>query len=72
MIKGGGPKGYSTTGKDSEHILSFYVFQASLLHSEDFQSYWKEMPCYRDYMVNNHNYCVKALSGNWQTWRIVP
>lgn len=46
-----GPGEYGTTGKDPEHILSFfYVFQSPLLHSEEFRSYWEAMPYYRDYM----------------------
>ncbi len=49
MQRGSGE--YGTTGKDPEHILSFfYVFQAPLLHSEDFRNYWEAMPYYRDYM----------------------
>lgn len=47
----GGPREYGANGKDPEHILSFfYVFQSPLLYSEDFRSYWEEMPYYRDYM----------------------
>lgn len=47
----GGPREYGANGKDPEHILSFfYVFQSPLLHSEDFRSYWEEMPYYRNYM----------------------
>lgn len=47
----GGPREYGATGKDPEHILSFfYVFQSPLLHSEDFRSYWEEMPYYGNYM----------------------
>lgn len=46
-----GPGEYGITGKDPEHILSFfYVFQASLLHSGDFRKYWEAMPYYRNYM----------------------
>lgn len=46
-----GPGEYGTTGKDPEHILSFfYVFQSPLLHSREFRDYWKQMPYYRDYM----------------------
>ncbi len=47
-----GPGKYGSTGSDPEHILSFfYVFQAPLIHSEEFQSYWEDMPYYRDYMT---------------------
>lgn len=43
---------YGTTGKDPEHILSFfYVFQAPMIHSLDFRSYWEDMPYYKDYMT---------------------
>lgn len=43
---------YGTTGSDPEHILSFfYVFQAPLIHSKEFQSYWEEMPYYKDYQT---------------------
>ncbi len=46
-----GPREYGATGKDPEHILSFfYVFQSPLLHSEEFRSYWEEMPYYGSYM----------------------
>lgn len=50
MKRGAGA--YGVTGKDPEHILSFfYVFQAPLMHSETFQSYWNHMPYYKDYMT---------------------
>lgn len=43
---------YGMTGSDPEHILSFfYAFQAPLVHSGDFRSYWEEMPYYEDYMT---------------------
>lgn len=46
-----GPGEYGATGKDPEHLLSFfYAFQAPLLHSEDFRNYWEAMPYYRNYM----------------------
>lgn len=47
-----GPGKYGSTGSDPEHILSFfYVFQAPLIHSAEFQSYWEDMPYYKDYMT---------------------
>lgn len=47
-----GEGAYGRTGSDPEHILSFfYVFQAPLIHSGEFRSYWEEMPYYRDYMT---------------------
>lgn len=50
MKRGSGQ--YGMTGSDPEHILSFfYVFQAPMIHSKDFQSYWEELPYYRDYMT---------------------
>ncbi len=50
MKRGAGA--YGTTGSDPEHILSFfYVFQAPLIHSGAFRSYWEEMPYFRDYMT---------------------
>lgn len=50
MKRGSGE--YGTTGKDPEHILSFfYVFQAPLIHSREFRSYWEDMPYYEDYMT---------------------
>lgn len=50
MKRGSGA--YGTTGCDPEHILSFfYAFQAPMIHSKDFQSYWEEMPYYKDYMT---------------------
>lgn len=46
-----GPGEYGATGKDPEHLLSFfYAFQAPLLYSEDFRNYWEAMPYYRNYM----------------------
>lgn len=48
MKRGSGA--YGMTGKDPEHILSFfYVFQAPMIHSLDFRSYWEDMPYYKDY-----------------------
>lgn len=50
MKRGAGA--YGATGSDPEHILSFfYVFQAPLIHSGEFRSYWEEMPYYKDYMT---------------------
>jgi len=50
MKRGSGA--YGATGKDPEHILSFfYVFQAPMIHSPDFRSYWEDMPYYKDYMT---------------------
>lgn len=50
MQRGAGA--YGVTGRDPEHILSFfYVFQAPMLHSREFQSYWEDMPYYSDYMT---------------------
>lgn len=50
MKRGNGE--YGATGKDPEHILSFfYVFQAPLIHSREFRSYWEDMPYYKDYMT---------------------
>lgn len=46
-----GPGEYGNTGRDPEHILSFfYVFQSRLLQSKEFQTYWESMPYYKDYM----------------------
>ncbi len=46
-----GPGEYGNIGRDPEHILSFfYVFQSRLLRSEEFRSYWEDMPYYKDYM----------------------
>ena len=45
-----GEGAYGLTGKDPEHILSFfYVFQSSILHSKEFRDYWERMPYYKDY-----------------------
>lgn len=50
MKRGAGA--YGATGKDPEHILSFfYVFQVPLIHSEAFRDYWNHMPYYKDYMT---------------------
>ena len=50
MKRGAGE--YGATGKDPEHILSFfYAFQAPLIHSREFRSYWDNMPYYKDYMT---------------------
>ena len=50
MKRGSGA--YGATGKDPEHILSFfYVFQTPMIHSPDFRSYWEVMPYYKDYMT---------------------
>lgn len=50
MKRGSGA--YGMTGSDPEHILSFlYAFQAPMIHSKDFQSYWEKVPYYKDYMT---------------------
>ena len=50
MKRGAGE--YGATGKDPEHILSFfYAFQAPLIHSREFRSYWDNMPYFKDYMT---------------------
>lgn len=50
MKRGSGT--YGVTGKDPEHILSFfYVFQEPMIHHIDFRSYWENMPYYKDYMT---------------------
>lgn len=50
MQRGAGA--YGVTGRDPEHILSFfYVFQSPMIHSREFQSYWEGMPYYSDYMT---------------------
>lgn len=51
LMKRGNGK-YGMTGSDPEHILSFfYAFQAPMIHGKDFQSYWEDMPYYKDYMT---------------------
>lgn len=43
---------YGMTGKDPEHILSFfYAFQSPMIHSREFRDYWERMPYYKDYMT---------------------
>lgn len=48
MKRGSGA--YGMTGRDPEHILSFfYVFQSPMIYSREFHDYWEEMPYYKDY-----------------------
>lgn len=50
-LMGRGAGTYGATGSDPAHILSFfYVFQAPLLHSSAFRTYWEDMPYYGSYM----------------------
>ncbi len=70
MQRGAGA--YGVTGRDPEHILSFfYVFQAPMLHSREFQSYWEDMPYYSDYMTVVKQYerqLTKYFSDLGYTW----